>query len=72
MVNDIRADIPDIPEIKYYDKELEQLAEQISQIRNEIPEVPDEYYENEVEAICGQIDLVREEIKTKIQKIFLK
>ena len=28
MVNDIRADIPDIPEIKYYDKELEQLAEQ--------------------------------------------
>ena len=26
MVNDIRADIPDIPEIKYYDKELEQLA----------------------------------------------
>ena len=72
MVNDIRADIPDIPEIKYYDKELEQLAEQIAQIRDEIPEVPEvRYYENEVEAICGQIDLVREEIKTKIQ-IFLK
>ena len=70
MVNDIRADIPDIPEIKYYDKELEQLAEQISQIRNEIPEVPEvRYYENEVEAICGQIDLVREEIKTKIQNL---
>ena len=70
MVNDIRADIPDIPEIKYYDKELEQLAEQISQVRNEIPEVPEvRYYESEVEAICGQIDLVREEIKTKIQNI---
>ena len=70
MVNDIRADIPDIPEIKYYDKELEQLAEQIAQIRDEIPEVPEvRYYESEVEAICEQIDLVREEIKTKIQNL---
>ena len=64
MVNDIRADIPDIPEIKYYDKELEQLAEQISQVRGEIPEIPEvRYYEREVEAICEQIDLVRSEIK---------
>jgi len=64
MINDVREDIPDIPEIKYYDKELEQLAEQISQIRNEIPEIPEvRYYEKEVEAICEQIDLVREEIK---------
>ena len=64
MVNDVRADIPDIPEIKYYDKELEELAEQISQIKDEIPEVPEvRYYEKEVEAICEQIDLVRNEIK---------
>jgi len=57
MVNDIRADIPDIPEIKYYDKELEELAEQISNL----PEV--RYYDREVEAICNQVDLVREQIK---------
>ena len=64
LINDVRADIPDIPEIKYYDKELEQLAEQISQVRDEIPEVPEvRYYEREVEAICEQIDLVRSEIK---------
>ena len=64
MVNDVRADIPDIPEIKYYDKELEDLAEQISRVRDEIPEVPEvRYYEKEVEAICEQIDLVREQIK---------
>ena len=64
MVNDVRADIPDIPEIKYYDKELEELAEQILQIKDEIPEVPEvRYYEKEVEAICEQIDLVREQIK---------
>ena len=64
LINDVRADIPDIPEIKYYDKELEQLAEQISQVKDEIPEVPEvRYYEKEVEAICEQIDLVRSEIK---------
>lgn len=64
MVNDVRADIPDIPEIKYYDKELEDLAEQISRVRDEIPEVPEvRYYEKEVETICEQIDLVREQIK---------
>ena len=64
LINDVRADIPDIPEIKYYDKELEQLAEQISQVRDEISEAPEvRYYEREVEAICEQIDLVRSEIK---------
>ena len=30
MVNDVRADIPDIPEIKYYDKELEELRKKIN------------------------------------------
>ena len=53
LINDVREEIPDIPEIKYYDKELEELAEQISQL----PEV--KYYDREVEAICDQIDLVR-------------
>tara|TARA_B100001113_G_scaffold297303_1_gene255064 strand:- start:1114 stop:2925 length:1812 start_codon:yes stop_codon:yes gene_type:complete len=57
LINDVREEIPDIPEIKYYDKELEDLAEQISQL----PEV--KYYDREVEAICDQIDLVRDQIK---------
>ena len=57
MINDVRSDIPDIPEVKYYDKELEELAEQISNL----PEV--RYYDREVEAICDQVDLVREQIK---------
>ena len=57
LINDVRADIPDIPEVKYYDKELEELAEQISNL----PEV--RYYDREVEAICDQVDLVREQIK---------
>ena len=62
LVNDIREEIPDIPEIKYYDKELEDLEEQINLVKDQIPEVPEvRYYEAEIEAICEQIDLVKEE-----------
>jgi len=57
LINDVRGEIPDIPEIKYYDKELEDLAEQISQL----PEV--RYYDREVEAICEQIDLIRDHVQ---------
>ena len=45
MVNDVRESIPDIPEVKYYDEELKQLAEHIEQVRENIPEVKD--YDNE-------------------------
>ena len=61
LINDVRRDIPDIPEIKYYDKELEDLTEQINQVRGEIPEV--RYYEGEIEAICDQIDLVKQVVE---------
>ena len=54
LINDVRKDIPDIPEVKYYDKELKDLTEQINQVRENIPEV--RYYEAEIEAICDQID----------------
>ena len=57
LINDVRKDIPEIPEIKYYDSELESILEQIK----EIPEV--RYYDKEIEAVCEQIDTVKEEIK---------
>ena len=47
LINDVRKDIPEIPEIKYYDSELESILEQIK----EIPEV--RYYDREIEAVCG-------------------
>ena len=63
LINDVRKDIPEIPEIKYYDKELENLFEQISQIKNEIPTVPEvRYYDLEIEEICNQIDSVKQHI----------
>ena len=57
LISDVRKDIPEIPEIKYYDKELESILEQIK----EIPEV--KYYDKDIEAVCEQIDQVKEEIK---------
>ena len=57
LINDVRKDIPEIPEIKYYDSELESILEQIK----EIPQV--RYYDKEIEAVCEQIDIVKEEIK---------
>ena len=67
LINDVRKDIPDIPEIKYYDKELESLTEQINQVRENIPEV--RYYEEEIEAICEQIDSLKEVVDTNAADI---
>ena len=61
MVNDVRESIPDIPEVKYYDEELKQLAEHIEQVRANIPEVKS--YDDEVQSICEQIDLLRTSVR---------
>ena len=64
LINDVRRDIPNIPEIKYYDEELEKLSAYVEQIKESIPKIPEiKEYDTEVEAICEQIDLVKEEIK---------
>ena len=57
LINDVRKDIPDIPEIKYYDDELKSILERIEGI----PEI--KYYDKDIEAVCQQIDYVKEEIK---------
>ena len=57
LISDVRKDIPEIPEIKYYDEELKSIIERIE----EIPEV--RHYDKDIEAVCQQIDYVKEEIK---------
>ncbi len=57
LISDVRKDIPEIPEIKYYDDELKLIIERIE----EIPEV--KHYDKDIEAVCQQIDYVKEEIK---------
>ena len=60
LINSVRNDIPEIPEIKYYDNELESLVQRIEEIQENIPEV--KYYDSEVEAICEEIDNVKHNI----------
>ena len=63
MVNDVRESIPDIPEIRYYEKELEELSNQVEQVKEDIPVVPEvKYYDEEVETINEQIDNVKHHI----------
>ena len=46
LISDVRKDIPNIPEIKYYDKELKELSEHIWEVKRSIPE--ERIYDNEV------------------------
>ena len=60
LINDVRKDIPDIPEIKYYDEELEKILEQIEEVKNSIPESPEipeiKYYDEEITSLREEID----------------
>ena len=63
LVNDVKESIPEIPEIKSYDNELQELLTQIEQVRESIPEVPEvRYYEDQIEALKEDIDGVRSDI----------
>ena len=66
LINDVRKDIPvvpEIPEIKYYDEELEKLTAYVEEIKESIPEIPEQKtYDVEVEAICEQINKLKEEV----------
>ena len=63
MVNDVRKDIPEIPEIKDYAPELEELSASIQQLKEEIPVVPEvRYYEDELQALRESISKVQDSI----------
>ena len=70
LVNDVRKDIPEIPEVKYYDKQLEEITEYIEEVKGSIPEVPEQKsYDAEIEAICGLLDELKEEVRTNAADI---
>ena len=60
LINDVRESVPEIPEIKYYDKELEDICESIQILASSIPEV--KYYDSDIESLQNQIQEVRSEI----------
>ena len=52
LVNEVRDNIPDIPEIKYYDDDLEKISQTIEELRLEIPVVPEvKYYDEEIDQV---------------------
>ena len=70
LVNDVREDIPEIPEIKYYDEQIAELSTTMEEIKESIPEVPEQKsYDEEIEAICGLIDDLKEEVRTNAAEI---
>ena len=63
LVNDVKESIPEIPEIKSYDNELQELLTNIEQVRESIPEVPEvRYYEDQIESLKENIEGVRADI----------
>ena len=39
LISDVRKDIPNIPEIKYYDKELKELSEHIWEVKRIVSDI---------------------------------
>ena len=65
LIEEVKAEILDIPQIKHFDEVLEKLCETIDQVKSEIPEVPEpKVYDDEIEAICDAIDSVKENISS--------
>ena len=63
LVNDLKESIPEIPEIKSYDDELQELLTHIEEVKESIPEVPEvRYYEDEIESLKENIEGVRADI----------
>jgi len=63
LVNDVKESIPEIPEIKSYDNELQELLTHIEQVKESIPEVPEvRYYEDQIESLKEDIEGVRGDI----------
>ena len=70
LISDVRKDIPKVPEVRYYDEELEKLSEEIRRVKEEVKETPEvKYYDAEIEIICEQIDLVKDYISESVSKI---
>jgi len=62
-IDDLKESIPEIPEIKSYDDELQELLAHIEEVKESIPEVPEvRYYEDDIESLKENIEGVRADI----------
>ena len=62
-VAELKKEISELPEVKYYDTELTELQERIESVQNSIPEVSEvKYYESDLKVLSSRIEEVRNEI----------
>ena len=64
LIDEVRQDIPEIPEIKYYDEQLEELTAYVEEVKENIPT-----YDSEISAICDVIDELKETVRTNAANI---
>lgn len=63
LVNDVRKDIPDIPEIKYYDEELLDIYEKLDKLKNYLISLPEiKYYDQDIQILDKKVENVKESI----------
>ena len=61
----VRADFPVVPEVKYYDEEVELINEQLGTIRKSISELPEvKYYDKDVKKLAESIKSVDKKVSS--------
>ena len=64
-LSEIEQKIPEVPEIRYYEGDIELIYGKISRIKEEIDSLPEvKYYENDLYALKARIEQVNESIPT--------
>lgn len=62
-VAELKKEISELPEVKYYDEDLNQLQERIESVRDSIPEIPEiKYYDDDLADLLTLIAEVRSNI----------
>ena len=64
-ITEIEQKIPEVPEVRYYEGDIELIYGKISRIKEEIESLPEvKYYENDLDALKSRIEQVNESIPT--------
>ena len=64
-LSEIEQKIPEVPEVRYYEGDIEHIYGKISRIKEEIDSLPEvKYYENDLYALKARIEQVNESIPT--------
>lgn len=65
-VAELKKELSELPEVKYYDTELTDLQDRIETVKNSIPEIPEipeiKYYDNDLDKLTELVEEVRKDI----------